>query len=319
MTNIWVDKYRPSEFSEVKGQEEIIKRLDAFVKEKNVPHLLFGGPPGVGKSTCALIVAKTLFGESWRENFLELNASDSRKIDDVRTTIKSYVKTKSFLSDVPKIIFLDEADALTKDAQNALRRMMEQYSNTARFILSCNYSSKIIEALQSRCVMFRFKPLSKDAVYSLIEDLSSKEELKVDDKSKESLYVISKGDARRVENVLQSCSVINKNITDDLIHEVVSAAKPEEVKEVLSLSVQGQFVPARKKLLDTMLSYGLSGLDIIKQIQQEILTLEIEDSIKLKMIEKCGEVEFRMVEGSDDFVQLESLLASFGGFNAVNK
>src|SRR5210317_1811730 len=165
---IWTEKYRPKTFADVKGQQNIIKRVQAFVKNKNMPHLMFAGPAGVGKSTLALVTARELFGESWKDNFLELNASDERGIDVVRVKVKDFARTRA-IGDVPfKIIYLDECDALTKEAQHALRRTMENYTQTCRFILSCNYSSKIIDPIQSRCAIFKFRPLEKSEIFELI-------------------------------------------------------------------------------------------------------------------------------------------------------
>jgi len=314
-TSIWIEKYRPSSFKEIKGQDNIVNRIKAFVENKNIPHLIFAGPPGVGKSTLALVTVKTLFGEDWRSNFLELNASDSRGIDTIRNDVKSFARVKSINTDIPKIIFLDEADSLTKEAQQALRRTMETYSNSTRFIFSANYSSKLIEPIQSRCTVFRFKPLEKEHIKEIVDCISKKENIKVDKKALDALFEISNGDVRRVENVLQSCAVISDSIREDLIYEIVSAARPKEVLEVLNLAVKGEFIRSKNLLLDTMLKHGLSGIDIIKQIQQEIWKLDIKDEDKLRMIEKCGEMEFRMVEGSDEFIQLESLIASFTNAN----
>ncbi|MFT4260930.1 MAG: replication factor C small subunit [Candidatus Woesearchaeota archaeon] len=308
---IWTEKYRPQKFSEVKGQQEIVKRVEAFVKQKNLPHLLLAGPPGVGKTTLSLVIVKEMYGDSWRENFLELNASDERGIDIVRQKVKDFARTKS-IGDVPfKIIYLDESDALTKEAQQALRRTMENYTTTCRFILSCNYSSKILEPIQSRCTIFRFKPLSKESIYEIIDSIVKNENLTIDEEAKEALYYVSGGDVRKLENVLQSCAAITKDINKNTIYGISSFAEPVEIREVLKRCINQDFQGAKKKLLDTMLNQGLSGIDVIKQLQKEAWNSEADDQIKLEMVKMCGEVEFRLIEGSDEFIQLESLLAKF--------
>ena len=308
---LWTEKYRPSDFSEIKGQKEIVKRVNAFVERQNLPHLLFAGPAGVGKTSLALVIAKKLFTDLWRQNFLELNASDERGIDVVRNKVKNFARTRA-IGNVPfKIIYLDECDALTREAQQALRRTMENYTQTCRFILSANYSSKIIEPIQSRCVVFRFKPLDKKDVMEIIEKIARDEKLKIDDKAKDALWEISEGDCRRLENILQSSAAITNHITEDMAHSMASIAKPKEVREVLELALKNKFIDARNKLLDLMLNYGLAGIDVIKQIQKEILELNLDNKSKMILMEKCGEIEFRMTEGSDEFVQLEALLSQF--------
>jgi len=308
---LWTEKYRPSDFSDIKGQREILQRVKAFVEQQNLPHLMFAGPAGVGKTSLSLVIAKKLFGESWRQNFLELNASDERGIDIIRNKVKDFARTRA-IGNVPfKIIYLDECDALTREAQQALRRTMENYAQTTRFILSANYSSKIIEPIQSRCVVFRFKPLDKKDIFAIIDKIANDEKIKIDEKAKEALYEISEGDCRKLENILQSSCAITDHITEDLIHSMASIAKPKEIREVLELALSGKFIEARSKLLDLMLNYGLAGIDLIKQIQKEILELGIDNRSKMILIDKCGETEFRMTEGSDEFVQLEALLSQF--------
>jgi len=311
LSKIWTEKYRPSKFNEVFGQDDIIKRVESLTNTLNIPHLLFAGPAGTGKSTLALIVVKELFGDSWKDNYMELNASDERGIQIVREKVKNFARTKS-IGNVPfKIIFLDEADALTPEAQQALRRTMENYSATCRFILSCNYSSKIIDPIQSRCSIFRFKLLEKKDIEKIISLIADRENLIINPEAIELLYEGCEGDCRRCINLIQSTSSISPSITPELVSTVISNAKPKDIKVVLDYALSGDFQKSREKLLDVMLKESISGQDVIKAIQKEIWNLPVEPEIKVKLTEKTGEIEFRIVEGSDPFIQLQALLSSF--------
>lgn len=311
MTEIWTEKYRPSEFSELVGQDAITKRVESLTDSMNIPHFLFAGPAGTGKSTLALITVKKLYGNNWRENYLELNASDERGINVVREKVKNFARTKSLGNVSFKVIFLDEADALTPEAQQALRRTMENYSATCRFILSCNYSSKIIDPIQSRCVIFRFKLLEKKDIEKVILRIAQIEKLEVSPDAIEVLYEGSEGDCRRCINLIQSIASITPSITREMVSTIISNAKPKDIKVVLDYALSGDFQNSKNKLLDIMLKESISGQDVIKAIQKEIWNLSVEPEIKVKLTEKTGEIEFRIVEGSDPFIQLESLLASF--------
>lgn len=308
-SSIWTEKYRPKTFDDVRGHEDIVSKLRVFVEQKNIPHLLFSGPAGVGKSTIALVIARTLFGEDYRANFLELNSSDERGIDVVRNKVKDFARTRA-IGNVPfKLIFLDECDALTKEAQQALRRTMENYTATCRFILAANYSSKILDPIQSRCAIFRFKPIAKEHIIGLISSIASAEGLAIDSAAQDALAIVADGDCRRVANILQSCAATTKHIDANLIYSLASVAQPTELRDVLTTALGGDFLKSREKLLDVMLRYGLSGIDVIKQIQTELWNLPVDNRKKVQLIDRCGEIEFRLVEGSDEFIQLEALLA----------
>ena len=310
-SEIWTEKYRPSVFDNLVGQQEIVKRIKALVQAMNIQHLLFAGPSGIGKSTLALIIVKELFKEKWKDNYLELNASDERGIDVVRQKVKDFARTKA-IGTVPfKVIFLDEADALTQEAQQALRRTMENYTNTCRFIMSCNYSSKIIDPIQSRCVVFRFKLLEKKDIIIVIKRITENEKLKITDEALETLYEMSEGDCRRAINLLQATSSIALDINAEMIRMIAASSKPTNVRIVLDYALAGDFLNAREKLLDIMLKESVAGTDIIKAMQKEIWNLQVEPEVKVKLTEKTGEAEFRITEGSDEFVQLQALLASF--------
>lgn len=311
ISSIWTEKYRPKKFDDIHGQVEIVQRVRAFVDKGNLPNQLYAGPAGVGKTTLILVAARELFGDYWRQNTLELNSSDDRGIDVVREQIKDFAKTMPFGGAKFKLVILDEADSMTKEAQQALRRTMENYVDNCRFCLIANYSSKLIDPIQSRCTVFRFKPLPHDELKKIIVRIAESEGLEIGGNAVSSLHTISGGDVRRMTNILQSCGAVSNKINDELIYELVSAAQPHEIRAVLGTALDGNFLQARKELLDVMLRHGLSGIDVIKQIQKEIWALPVDDRFKVKLIDRCGEIEFRMVEGADEFVQLEALLASF--------
>jgi replication factor C small subunit len=308
---IWIEKYRPEKLNDIVGQDEIIKRLKSYVKTRNLPHLLFSGPPGVGKTAAAISIVKEIFGETWRNNFIELNASDERGIDIIRHKVKDFARMAPLGEADFKVIFLDEADALTNDAQSALRRTMERYSATTRFILSCNYSSKIIEPIQSRCAVYRFKPLSKEAVTRRIGYIAQMEKLDVTDGGMEAIEYVASGDMRKAINALQAAALLDDKVDEDTIYQITSTAKPEEIRELIKIAIFGDFVSARGKLDDLLLSKGLSGEDVVVQLHRAMLGMDILDEQKVKLIDRIGEIDFRMTEGANERIQLEALLAYF--------
>ena len=309
MKEIWIEKYRPRSLKEVVGQKEITDRLQSYVRSKNLPHLMFAGSPGTGKTTCALALAKELFGEGWKDNFVEMNASDERGIDVVRGKIKEFARTSPIGGAGFKIIFLDEADALTNDAQSALRRTMERYSAICRFIISCNYSSKIIEPIQSRCAVFRFRQLKMEDVKKYLQQIAKVEKLEVAEDALDALVHVANGDMRKAVNSLQVAASLSEKITLDVVYQTTGTAHPEEVKKLLETALKGDFLEARSQLDELMITYGLSGEDVIRQIHKQFFELNIPDIEKVRLIDKTGEVEFRIVEGSNERIQLEALLA----------
>ncbi len=309
---IWIEKYRPRALDDVLGQDEIVRRLKSYVRTRNLPHLLFAGPPGVGKTACAICIARELYGEeAWHSNFTELNASDERGIDIVRSKIKNFARTAPLGEAHFKIIFLDEADQLTSDAQSALRRTMEQYSGTCRFILSCNYSSRIIEPIQSRCAVYRFRPISEKAIEKKVHQVAKQEHLHLAKDGLDAIKYIARGDLRRAINALQAAAVLGSEINAEAIYQITATARPEEVRELVELALKGDFMKAREKLDILLIEYGLSGEDIVSQIHRTIFDLPVKDEVKVRLIDRLGEVDFRLTEGASERIQLEALLAHF--------
>ncbi|MFH1095475.1 MAG: replication factor C small subunit, partial [Candidatus Micrarchaeota archaeon] len=308
----WTEKYRPKKLSEIVGQVEIVKSLSAYVKSKNMPHLLFAGPPGCGKTTATLCLARELYGDSVGECLLELNASDERGIDVVRGKIKDFARSVPLASVPFKLIFLDEADSLTADAQSALRRTMELYVSATRFILGANYSSKIIEPIQSRCSVFRFTMLSEEEMARMAQHIAQAEGLKIDEKGIKALLYVSDGDMRKLINALQGSALHGPHVTEETVYKFASRARPKEIVEMMQLALDGKFVEARKLLHTLMVSYGLSGEDVLIQMYRELDNVKMDERAKATLLDRIGEYNFRVVEGANEIIQLEACLAQLG-------
>lgn len=314
MSGPWVEKYRPQNLDDIIGQKQIVNRLQKYVGEENMPNLMFTGPAGVGKTTTAIALVKAILGEYWRQNFLELNASDARGIDTVRNDIKNFCRLKPVGAPF-RIIFLDEVDNMTKDAQHALRREMEMYTKTASFILSCNYSSKIIDPIQSRCAIFRFGPIKGEEIANRLKYICTSEGFEYTDGGIEAIEYFAEGDMRKAVNVLQAAASEGKQVDEDAVYEVVSKAKPQDVHNLITKALSGDFMGARNLLRETMVLQGTSGEDMVSQIYQDVSKRvfegKMEADIYIDLIEAIADCDFRIREGANPRIQLEALLTQF--------
>jgi replication factor C small subunit len=310
---MWSEKYRPKKLSEVVDQKEIVKGIGSLIKSPDIPHMLFAGPAGVGKTTSALCIAVELLGEQWRKNTLELNASDERGIKMVRERVKEFAASVKLATDKefgkPKIIILDEADEMTPEAQTALRRIIEDSARTTRFIIVCNYLSQIIEPIQSRCVVFRFTRLPKEEIIDHLQTICEKEKVKYEEKAIAQIFDATGGDLRHSINIMQAAagmgSVSTANVT-----AAVGLSGRSKVGEVLRLALGGKFNEARAKLLELTQVYGMSETDFMKYANQEAYDIKIDRPDEFAAI--MAEYDYRLAAGAHPEIQLSALLAQLG-------
>jgi DNA polymerase III delta prime subunit len=298
-------------FDEVESVERVSESRQVY--DLTVPetrNYVAGTVPTVmHNTTSAIAIAKEIYGDDWQENFLELNASDQRGIDVVRDRIKSFARA-SFGGYDHRIIFLDEADALTSDAQSALRRTMEQFSDNTRFILSCNYSSQIIDPIQSRCAVFRFSPLGDEAIEEQIEAIADAEGIEITDGGMDALVYAADGDMRKAINGLQAAAVMGEVVDEEAVYTITSTARPEEIREMVTKALEGDFTAARAQLDSLLKDVGIAGGDIIDQMHRSVWEFDLDEREAVRLMERIGEADYRITTGANEQIQLEALLAS---------
>lgn len=306
---IWLEKYRPESLDDVKGQTKTIDSLKQYVESQELPNLLFAGPPGVGKTASAVAIAREIYGENWSDNFLELNASDDRGIDVVRQDVKSFARASISDADF-RLIFLDEADALTSDAQAALRRTMEQFSGNVRFILSCNYSSQIIEPLQSRCTIYRFTPLSDEAVEEQVREIIDEEGIDITEDGVKAIVYASDGDMRRAINGLQAVSILDGEVDEDRVYSLTNTVKPEDVELILGKAMSGEFIQARESSRRIMNENGVATTELLDQIYRHVWDSdEINGEEATDVTDLLADADYRITQGANAEIQIDGFLS----------
>jgi replication factor C small subunit len=310
---MWSEKYRPKKLKEVVDQKEIIKGISNLIKSPDIPHMLFAGPAGVGKTTTALCIAMELLGEEWRKNTLELNASDERGIKMVRERVKEFAASIKLADDKefgkPKIIILDEADEMTSEAQTALRRIIEDSARTTRFIIICNYLSQIIEPIQSRCVVFRFRRLPKEDVIDHLKMICEQQKVKYEEKALAQIYEATGGDLRHSINIMQAAAGMGL-VSVASVTAAIGISGRARVGEVLRLAMSGKFNDSRAKLLELTQVYGMSEGDFMKYANEEAYDMRIEKPEEFAAL--MAEYDYRLTAGAHPEIQLSALLAQLG-------
>ncbi len=307
VTGMWVEKYRPTKLSEIVNQTEIIGSLEALIKDPtDMPHLLFSGSAGVGKTTTALCLSRQILGEYAKDCTLDLNASDERGIGMVREKVKKFSRFAGMV-DVPfKIIILDEADEMTSDAQTALRRIIEDAAKICRFILIANNVSKIIEPIQSRCAAFKFTSVSEEGIIARLEEIAKKEKVKTDKNGLKAIYEYTEGDLRHAINLMQATASLG-GITEENVKVSAGLTKTSDVDEVLKIALAGKVVEAREKMIELIKVYGMSESDFLKYLNSAVF--KSKHGKLSDILQVIAKYDYRILVGANSEIQLSAMLA----------
>ncbi|CAI9741350.1 replication factor C subunit 5-like [Octopus vulgaris] len=308
----WIEKYRPQNLEELISHNDIVNTIKKFVSEDRLPHLLFYGPPGTGKTSTILAVAKQIYSpKEFNSMVLELNASDDRGIGIVRENILSFASTRTIFKSGFKLVILDEADAMTRDAQNALRRVIEKFTENTRFCIICNYLSKIIPALQSRCTRFRFAPLSTDQMLPRLEHVIKQEGVNVTQDGMKAIVTLACGDMRRSLNILQSASMAFDEVTEDNVYLCVGHPLRKDIENIVQWLLNSSFTEAYKNILQLKSAKGLALQDILTEVHVYVHRIDFPVKIRIHLLDKMAETEYRLMSGTNERIQLGSVVSAF--------
>ncbi|CAH8837495.1 unnamed protein product [Trichobilharzia szidati] len=307
----WIEKYRPNSIEDLISHDDISKTISRFIDQDRLPHLLFYGPPGTGKTSTILAAAKRLYSRQFNSMVLELNASDDRGIDVVREQVLSFASTKTLFAGKFKLVILDEADSMTKDAQNALRRIIEKFTENTRFCLICNYLSKIIPAIQSRCTKFRFAPLAFNDVSLCLRKIASSEGVRLTDDGVKAIFQFASGDMRKSINLLQSASMSSETVDGSAVYACVAYPSPDEVRSLLDHVLNEPLSTAYQNIVSAKNLRGIALQDILTEIHPLIMRIDLPDAIRCDLLIAMSDIEQRMSQGSSERLQLSAFISAF--------
>ena len=307
----WVEKYRPKTLDDLVSQEDIVSTLNKLIDAKRLPHLLFYGPPGTGKTSTILAAARRMFGTKAKAMTLELNASDDRGISVVRNQIKEFAGTKKLFATGSKLIILDEADAMTNDAQAALRRVIEKYSSNTRFCLICNYVNKITPALQSRCTRFRFSPLSEVQVKGRVQSIIEKESVRVTDDGLSAVLRLGNGDMRRILNVLQATSVAYPEVSEATVYLCTGNVLPADAIAATHALMNDGFVACVEHLQGLVRDKGYALSDLLTEVSARVMCTQFPPDAMSALLSQLADLEYRLATGTNEQLQLTSFVSAF--------
>ncbi|KAJ7536426.1 hypothetical protein O6H91_12G069100 [Diphasiastrum complanatum] len=310
----WVEKYRPTSLSDVAAHKDIVETIDRLTGENKLPHLLLYGPPGTGKTSTILAVARKLYGIQFQNMILELNASDDRGIDVVRQQVQDFASTQSICFGTRanvKLVILDEADAMTKDAQFSLRRIIEKYTRNTRFCLICNYVSKIIPALQSRCTRFRFAPLDAKNISNRLRYVIEQEGLDVTDTGLSAVVRLSNGDMRKALNILQSTQMSSPHVSEEAVYLCTGSPMPKDIEQIAYWLLNESFVTAYQSVSQMKTLKGLALVDIVRELHPFVFCISMPAVVRVPLINALADIEYRLAFGTSEKLQLGALLSAF--------